>query len=236
MLLKIGYLALSLVITVLFTLIAKRAIDNSVDDKSARKSKLFTIIIGMLVWQGYILGLGASGFLANYSLPPRFPVFLIFPVFAFTGIFLFKNRKKKWIGEIPQQWLIYFQSFRILVETLFVFSVAAGVLHENVTIEGYNFDMILGLSAPVIAFLAYGIKVLPKKIVLAWNILGLGILASVIFLFITTIYFPQFWGSDVALMPLEFAAGPYLLVAGFLMPSAVFVHFLSIVQLTRKEG
>ena len=233
--LKLGYIGLSVLMTVILVLIAKVAIDKSVDEPEQRKRKLAMVIGGLLLWQAYIIGIGESGFLSTYELPPRFPIFLIFPAFAFTGIFIFKSRKKKWITSIPPHWLIYYQSFRVLIETLFVYSVAAEVLHPNVTIEGYNYDMLFAFTAPVIAFLVFAKSILPKKLALAWNFLGLAIIASIIFLFITTVYFPQFWGSSVPLMPLEFASGPYLLVAGFLMPSAVFIHVLSITQLMRKS-
>jgi hypothetical protein len=67
---------------------------------------------------------------------------LVLPAFLFTGIFLTKNRKKDWIMIIPEEWLTSIQSFRVLVEILFVYSVSAKVLHPLETIEGYNFDMV----------------------------------------------------------------------------------------------
>ena len=74
---------------------------------------------------------------------------------------------------------------------------------------------------------------LSRKAVLVWNYLGLSVLASVIFLFVTSVYFPQFYGLS-EMMPKEFATAPFVLVAGFLMPSAVFIHVLSIIQLSKK--
>ena len=131
------------------------------------------------------------------------------------------------IGSIPLQ-IIHSPGF-------FVFTVAQGILHPNVTIEGYNYDMILGITAPIVAFLAFGKKRISEKMVIAWNYLGLIVLASVIFVFMTTTFFPEFYGSTPNLMPMEFTNYPYTLVAGFLMPVAVFVHILSIVQLTKGK-
>ena len=100
-------------------------------------------------------------------------------------------------------------------------------------IEGYNFDMIFAFTAPLVAYGVYVKKWFSKKVVLIWNYIGLGILASVIFVFMTVIYKPEIYGSDIPLLPLEAFTYPYVLIAGFLMPVAVFLHVLSIVQLNK---
>ena len=117
-----------------------------------------------------------------------------------------------------------------------MFSVAKGILNYHVTIEGYNFDMVFAFTAPIIGFLVYTKKVVPRKTILVWNYLGLTILASVIFLFLTSVYQPGIYGSEVPLIPLASLTYPYVLVAGFLMPTAVFLHILSIIQVKDIEA
>lgn len=181
----------------------------------------------------YIYIMAESGLLASYSFPPRFALAFIAPSFIFTGIFIYKNRASEWLQNIPQQWLIYTQAFRIAVEVIFVYSVAEGILHKEASIEGYNFDMILGCSAPLIGLLVYKTKTLNKTHLIIWNYLGLAVLASVIFVFMSSIYKPEIYGSTTPLLPMEAFKYPYVLVAGFLMPLAVFIHVLSIVQLKK---
>lgn len=199
------------------------------------KKRTTYLIIGLLLWFTYVFLITKSGVLSTFELPPRFPIFLILPVFTFIGIVLYRNRNSKIFKVIPQSWAIYLQTFRIVVETLFVATVAAGLLHKEATIEGYNFDMIFAITAPIIGYLVFNAKKLPKKVALYWNYLGLIVLASVIFVFIATIYFSQLWGSDTPLAPLELVNFPFTLVAAFLMPSAVFVHVFSIIQLTKSN-
>ena len=196
----------------------------------AKRDKL-KLIFGLLLWQVFILSIGLTGVLKSYTFPPIFPLTLIVPSFVFIGLFLYRNRNRKWIKSIPEHWIIYFQSFRILVEILFVFSLAEGIVNYQVTIEGYNFDMVFAFTAPFIAFLVYGKKVLSRKFILIWNYLGLAVLLSVIILFMTSIYTPEIYGSKLPLLPLESMTYPYMLIAGFLMPTAVFLHVLSILQL-----
>ena len=230
-----SYILLSVAVTILLIAIGFYAIKQSAKSKPSVIRKSILLAGGIIIWQVYIYAVASTGVLQNFDFPPRFFLLLVLPAFVFTGVFIYTNRNKVWIKFIPEQWLIYFQSFRIIVETLFVYTVAAGILHPNVTIEGYNFDMIIGFMAPVMAYLVYQRQLLSRKFILWWNYLGLAVLASVIFLFISSIYLPEIYGSKVNLMPIEFGTFPYVLVAGFLMPTAVFIHILSIVQL-RKNG
>jgi len=234
MILKLGYIGLTLLMVVLISIMGKTVIEKTVKNEKLKNKKLLLLVGGLVIWQLYQLAIGASGFLTDFSLPPRFLFCLVLPAFLFTGIFLTKNRKKDWIMAIPEEWLTYIQSFRILVETLFVYSVTAEVLHPLVTIEGYNFDMLFGASAIVMWLFTYKIKLLQKSLLIVWNYLGIAVLASVIFLFVSSVYFPNIWG-ETEMMPKDFATSPYVLVAGFLMPAAIFIHVLSIIRLNRES-
>ena len=226
--LELGYLSLTLITVIFLFIIGKTAIEKT----SVNKNKDLTILtICIILWQVFIFLIARSGILKSYDFPPRFAMFFIIPSFVFIGVFLYLNKNKRWIHKIPQHWIIYYQTFRVFVETLFVLSVAEGILHPLVTIEGYNVDMIFAFSAPIIAFLVYTKKKLSGKTVLYWNYLGLTVIGSIIFLFMTSIYKPELWGSKHPMLPMEMLTYPYVLIAGFMMPVAVFLHILSIVQL-----
>ena len=227
MTLQLGYITLTLVTIIFLLIIGFKAIYST--STNPKKDKII-LIFGLAIWHLFILFLSSTNVLKSYEFPPRFAIAFIIPSFIFTGFFLYHSRNKKWIHEIPQHWIVYFQSFRIVVETLFVFSVAQGIFNYHVTIEGYNFDMIFAFTAPIVAYAVYSKQWFSKKIVLIWNYVGLGVLASVIFLFMTAVYKPEIYGSDIPLIPLEAFTYPYVLIAGFLMPVAVFLHVLSIVQ------
>jgi len=228
--LKLAYISLSILMAIILYLIGNYAIKKSTLEPSQTKLKIM-LAAGLLSWHLYIFLLGSSGFLADLSFPPRFVLVMILPAFLFTGFFLHKHRKSNWIQSIPYQWLPAYQSFRIIIETIFVYTVAAGLLHENVTIQGYNYDMVFASTALVVAFIAYRSKSIPKKLLVIWNYTGLVVIAIIIFLFQTTVYLPEMYGPDTAPFPTDFGMYPYVLVPGFLMPSAVFIHVLSLVQL-----
>ncbi len=232
--LEFGYIILSITMTLIVLLFGSHTIDRAFEDHAKRKYKKTMLWIGLILWHTYIFIIGRSGILQDLSLPPRLLIFIILPAFLFIGIFLFKNKNKNWITHIPEHWLLFIQTFRIGIEILFVYSVAKGILPALVTIEGYNFDIVFSSTAPFIGYLHYKRKSNSRKWALAWNYIGLAVIASIIFLFVTSIYFPQFYGSSTALMPKEFGLYPYPLVPAFLMPLAVFIHVLSILQLRKK--
>ena len=233
---EIGYIALSIFMNGVLLLIGMRAINKTFENNSKRRNKKMLFLFSLILWQVYILLIGKSGILQDYSLPPRVLLLCILPAFLFTGIFLYKNKNNKWINNIPEHWLIFYQTFRIAIETLFVFSVAKGIMPAIVTIKGYNFDLIFAMTAPIVGLYLYSKNTKSIKTALIWNYFGLLVIASILFLFITSIYFPQLYGSEIALMPREFGLYPYPIVPSFLMPSAVFIHVLSIIQLRKKDN
>ena len=231
-LLQFGYFSLMVIVTIILIYFGFTAIDKTFTPQKAGKKKRF-LIVGLLLWHTYIYLIASSGFIYTLSFPPRFVLTMIIPSFIFTGVFILRNRKNAWILNLPTRQLFLFQSFRILVEFLFVASVSVGILHKEASIEGYNYDMAYALIVPVIGFIAFYGKNQNLKLVRFWNYVGLVVLASVIFVFMTSIYRPEIYGASSPLLPLKATTYPYVLVAGFLMPVAVFIHVLSIAQLNR---
>ncbi|WP_436516841.1 hypothetical protein [Ekhidna sp. To15] len=232
MTLQLGYLTLTLAVCLLLIHFGFAAINKTFDGPKKKQKKMI-LIGGIVLWQIYLALIGSTDFILSYSFPPRFALTMIVPAFIFTGVFVFRNRKNEWLLNIPTRHIFFFQSFRVLVESLFVASVATGILHKEASIEGYNYDMIYALTVPIIGFIAFGKNSSNFKLVRFWNYLGLAVLATVIFVFMTSIYKPDLYGANEPLLPLEAITYPYGLVAGCLMPAAVFMHVLSIAQLNR---
>ncbi len=231
--LELSYILLSLIMIIILFLIGRYAINKTTQNPKTRKTKLFSLAGGLAFWHIYIFVLGKSQILTDLSFPPRFFLFMILPAFLFTGIFLYKNRSKNWVQVIPISWLTGYQTFRIFVESLLALTAAVGIIHSNVTIEGYNYDMIYAFTAPVM-FVLIVKKIVGYKSIKLWNYLGLTVIASIIALFMTTLYLPHVYGISPPAFTIELGLYPYVLVAGFLMPSAVFIHVLSIIHLNHK--
>ena len=122
MLLQLAYLALTLLTILLIGAIGFGSINKTfIPEKRGKKKAL--LLFGLLGHQLYIFLITSSGFVQDFSFPPRFALTMILPAFIFTTIFVYKNRNAAWLMNIAPSNLFFFQSFRLLVELIFVFSV-----------------------------------------------------------------------------------------------------------------
>lgn len=227
--LEAGYILLSLL---MFGLIF---IGNSLWNKrTADSNKVPQIIIPIIVWIVYVLILAFTESLKNLELPPRFPLLLFVPLFVLAIIFYSRNKDNAAFKDLPLQWTSLYQSFRILVETILLYTFYKGIIPVAATFEGYNFDIIIGLTAlPIGFFFAKNVQKY-KGILLAWNIWGILMVLFVGFIIGTSFYLPSIWGSEVPLVSFDFVSFPYILIPGFLAPSAIFMHIVSIIQIRNQ--
>jgi len=136
-----------------------------------------------------LLGLlSVRGFFANFSaLPPRL-IFALLPPLVLVLFFVRSRAGKEILQQIPPQWLIYLQSFRILVEIALWLLVRRGLLPVQMSFEGRNFDILIGLSAFPVGYYCMVKKTWPPVVALLYNITGLVMLVNVVT--ITTLSMP----------------------------------------------
>lgn len=227
MLLLSHYILLAVILTIIGWGFNKAASTAGYNTQEKRKLiRGYTLFIAL--WIGYVSTLAATGFLADFSLPPKFVLFVVVPAFVVIGTFFSIKRFKNIISFFPIVLPVYYQSFRIVVELLIWGIYKEGMVPELVTFEGRNMDILVGLSAPVVGYLAYHVKWLSHKVVIIWNVCGLLILANIVFIFISLIVKPSIWGFDDIPLTLDFPKLPYVYIAGAFMPTAVFMHIFSI--------
>lgn len=144
--------------------------------KASNYSRLvLTILVSWLVVQG---GISLTLFYTDTSsLPPRF-LLLILPAFAVIAIIFLTGKGRKLIAELDDQSLILLNTVRIPVEIVLFWLFTYKAIPQVMTFEGTNFDILAGLSAPVIWYLYR--KGISNNILLAWNIAGLVLLANII--------------------------------------------------------
>jgi len=231
--LKLSYILLFIVLWSIILLVVNAAMKKT-NVESKRRQKYLTIctlIIG--AWFGIQHLTIESGFYSTLDLPPRIPLFMILPLFLFTFTFLFRKRSSAVLNAIPTPIPIFYQSFRAVIEVLFYYTFLQGILPEQVTFSGANYDVLLGISAIPMGIYALR-KTANKKLLIAWNIIGIGVVGFAAFTFITSFYFPSFWGISATTISLKFAHYPFMLLPSFFMPSAIFVHVMSIIQLSNQ--
>ena len=214
------YIPAAFIITTLITLLLLY--------KAARYSK--PVIIITLIWLAVQTVLGLSGFYQNTTgLPPRFMLLLMPPVIFITMLFLLKPGKKA-IDTFDTKTLTLLHTVRILVELVLFALYAHKTIPQLMTFESRNFDILCGFTAPFIYYFGYVKPILSKKVLLAWNIICLLLLANIAIIAVLSAPFAfqrfAFNQPDIALLYF-----PYIWLPGFVVLAVLFAHIATMRKL-----
>ena len=102
------------------------------------------------------------------------------------------------------------------------------------TYEGRNFDIVTGVTGLVLGLWLLRSKAVPRGLVLAWNVLGLVLLANIVIVAIlsTPVSFRRFVESPPHTLPSTF---PYIWLPSFLVQVALASHLLVFRALRRRS-
>ena len=145
---------------------------------AANRSRAVIVSLSLLLLLQAAVAL--SGFYqVTESFPPRF-VLLIGPGLLFS-VFLFLTKWGRiFIDSLNIEKLTLLHTLRIPVEITLYFVWTAKLIPGLMTFEGDNYDIISGLTAPVIFYLVFVSKKLNHKSLLIWNLVCLGLLVNVL--------------------------------------------------------
>ena len=107
------------------------------------------IALGAISWLSYLFVLEKSELILDKSLPPKLPFLIVLPMIVFCTLVYRKNKDNEILKAMPKTWLVYIQSFRIFVETIILYTFIEGIIPQSATFEGYNFDIMMGIAAPL---------------------------------------------------------------------------------------
>ncbi|MBS1604225.1 MAG: hypothetical protein JST42_16280 [Bacteroidetes bacterium] len=204
----------------------------------ANKKTIFRLLyLLLLAWLTGLGVLASTGFFADFSsLPPRmaFVPLLPLPVVLLLG----RSKTGKYlVYRVRPQWFIYWQSFRVLVEIGLWALVRNGLLPVQLSFEGRNFDVLVGLLAIPVGYFSLVRKAWPSWTALAYNIIGLLMLVNVVSIAFLSMPTPlrKFHGLPDASLVAHF---PLIYLPGVLVPLAYTLHIFSIRQwfAGRRDG
>lgn len=184
-------------------------------------------IAAIIAVDGWLLitGFLASGdFLGDFSLSP--PPFILVIVIALTALFGYALPRlgTAFALQTPLQRLILFQSCRIPIAIALELLVMRGVLPQQLSLRGWNWDLLAGLSALPIAWLAARQR-LPNWLLLLWNSLGTILALALFAIAFLALPLPfQAFQSDPSSIWLTNL--PFVWLLSALLPSALFGHLL----------
>lgn len=184
-------------------------------------------LLGLSLWLIYVGSLSYFGVIANAKHGVPGSAFIVIPIFLFITLFLTRSETVARMAlAIPISLLLGAQVFRVIVEIFLHQLAGVGLVPRMMTFEGANFDIVTGLSAPIVAW-AYGKGHLSVKQAILWNIFGLFMLANVMIRAIMTTPGPLH--QLVTEVPnLAIGIFPYSFIPGLMLPLAITLHVLAI--------
>jgi hypothetical protein len=182
------------------------------------------VVVGLLIIWLLMTGvIGASGLLATFTTAPP-PILRLVAVSGILTTIVAMSPLGKRVSQAPLAWLAGLHSFRILVEFFLYLGYRQGFVPVQMTWEGRNWDVLSGLSAVVMAWLAARGR-LSKPALLVWNLAALALLLNIVAVAILSMPTPwrQFHNEPANIFVTQF---PYVWLPVFLVQTAWFGHMI----------
>jgi len=201
---------------------------------SGKKRLAYSVLGAMILWVVVQSVVAGSGFyIASFELPPRALLVLGPPLVVMLVLFSFYWRRDYFL-KVSLESLTYIHVFRLPLEWFVLSSLfLSGYLSEVMTYHGRNFDILVGISAPIVAYLVFSRKSLSWKSLLVWNIVSLLFLINVTTHAVLSMPYPDFQQFGFNQPNVAVFYFPFILLPVILVQVAYFCHIASIIQILR---
>lgn len=202
--------------------------------QSAIKRLKWSFGVGVGIWLLILGVLAGLGFFENFEVyPPRILMVLLLP-FAVSLLLLFSRFFNIWLKSIPRRWLLFAQSYRVFLELLLWFGFTIGMIPFHLTFVGFNFDIVVGLTAIPAGLLFFRKGRLLRFEAMVWNVFGLLLLVYNSFIFLISLPY-SFQVFNIAPSNPFLTQFPFIWIPGFLVPLAAALHVFSLKQLLNPD-
>ncbi len=229
------YIVITFILTTVVTLLLFFGIiRNSDSDKMRKKSK--PILIGLIIWLTAQMALTLSHFYSQNlsAFPPKLFIFGILPPLLLIILLLVTKNGREFTDSLPLENITYLNIIRIPVELVLYWLFIEKAIPELMTFEGRNFDILSGISAPIVAYLVFTKRKLSHNFLLIWNLICLGLLVNIVTNALLSAPFSiqklAFEQPNVAVLHF-----PFNWLPTFIVPVVMFGHLVSIRQLIIKK-
>jgi hypothetical protein len=188
------------------------------------------VLLVSTIWLALIGGLSITGFFENTtSLPPRY--LLVF--LGSTGLIIYLYKVLK-TDRLNTKRLLLVQGLRLPVEIGLYQLFLQGQIPQIMTFEGWNYDIIIGISALMIFVVLYFKEhLLSKTFMLIWNVTGILFLAVIVLTAVLSAPLPiqllAFDQPNVAVLKF-----PYVFLPAYIVPLVLLTHLLTIKKILKE--
>lgn len=221
------YISITFILTTFITVgFFLYAVKQTVFETTA--AKIFSFLIAFWLIFQTILSVGGF-YLVTDAVPPRLMLTGILPAFL-TIILYFIFARKTFVEKLPLKTSTLLHIIRVPVEIVLFWLFQEKLVPELMTFEGRNFDILSGLTAPIVYWLAFRNGKINRPLLIVWNILALGLLINIVTNAILSFPFPfQQFAFDQPNRALLYF--PYIWLPTVVVPIVLFSHLISLWQL-----
>ena len=218
--LAFGITTLATVVAFYYVLI--RAVDHR---------KATRIIVGLALWSILQSALAFGGFYSasTDTLPPRIMFTMVPPFLVMLWLFSRKSGRT-FIDRLPLAPLTYISVIRIPVELVLYGLALHQVVPDLMTFAGRNFDILAGITAPLVAYFGWHRGKLRRTWVWVWNIISLSLLLFIVANAVLSAPSPvQQFAFDQPNIAIFYF--PFVLLPAVVVPIVLFSHLVAFRQL-----
>jgi hypothetical protein len=186
---------------------------------------------GALIWMGVTLALADRGTFLNWNATPP-PFALLVVAIIVLGVTIAFSPLGGRLSQLPLWTLVAAQAFRLPLEVAMHALVGRGIMPEQMSYTGRNFDVLTGAGAIVVAALvATGAG--GRKLVAVWNVAGLLLLVNIVAVAIVST--PTFALFGPERLNVFVFYPPFVWLPAVLVLAALAGHLIVLRALTRRR-
>jgi hypothetical protein len=192
-----------------------------------RSARVLVLLLAWLLLQGAV---ALTGFyLVTDARPPRMAL-LVGPPLLGIGLLFATAGGRRFLAGLRPGWLTLLHLVRVPVELTLLGLYLQGSVPRLMTFEGRNWDILAGLSAPLVYFLAFRRPRRRRGVLLIWNWLSLASLLNIVVNAVLAVPGPwQQWGFEQPnVAVLQF---PFVWLPGGVVPLVLLAHLTALWQL-----
>lgn len=200
--------------------------------KAGAPSKSFLPMV--VVWMMIQLYLGLTFFyeLEN-TIPPRFSALIVPPLILTLGLFA-TQKGRAFLDRLDLKRLTLFHTIRVPVELVLYGLFISKAVPQIMTFEGRNFDILAGLTAPLMYYFVFRSKKISPKILMLWNLISLGLLINIVCIAILSAKTPlQRFAFDQPNIAIQYF--PFNWLPSVAVPLVFIAHLSALKQLLNKK-
>ncbi len=161
-----------------------------------------------------------------------FSLALLLPLVGIISLF-FTHSGRQYLNALDPAALTFVHVVRAPVELVLYALFTYGAVPEGMTFEGANFDVLAGLTAPLVWWFGFKRRTLPRSFLIAWNLVCIALLANIVVRAILSAPFPfqqlAFEQPNIAVFHFPFVWLPCCVV-----PLVLLAHLATLRKLIRN--